>query len=74
MRTCGGNFSILQSSTPRKSCALTLIGLIFLVKGTERKLLSIGYGFLTLFAFKISSVLIASAVDIGLAFWLRAQK
>jgi hypothetical protein len=54
--------------------ALTLIGLIFLVKGNERKLLSIGYGFLTLFAFKISSVLIASAVAIGLAFWLRAQE
>jgi hypothetical protein len=54
--------------------ALTLLGLVFLVKGTERKLLSIGYGFLTLFAFKISSVLIASAVAIGLAFWLRTQE
>jgi hypothetical protein len=54
--------------------ALTLIALVFLVKGTERKLLSIGYGFLTLFAFKTSSVLIASAVAIGLAFWLRAQE
>lgn len=53
---------------------LTLIGLVFLVKGTERKLLSIGYGFLTLFAFKIGWVLIASAVAIGLAFWLRAQE
>ena len=53
---------------------LTLIGLVFLVKGTERKLLSIGYGFLTLFAFKIGSVLIASAVAIGLAFWLRTQE
>ena len=50
------------------------IGLVFLVKGNERKLLSIGYGFLTLFAFKIGSVLIASAVAIGLAFWLRAQE
>jgi hypothetical protein len=54
--------------------ALTLIGLIFLVKGTEHKLLSIGYGFLTLFAFKISGVLIASAVAIGLALWLRSQE
>jgi hypothetical protein len=53
---------------------LTLLALVFLVKGNERKLLSIGYGFLTLFAFKISSVLIASAVAIGLAFWLRAQE
>jgi hypothetical protein len=53
---------------------LTLIGLIFLVKGNERKLLSIGYGFLTLFAFKIGSVLVASSVAIGLAFWLRAQE
>jgi hypothetical protein len=54
--------------------ALTLIGLVLMVKGTERKLLSIGYGFLTLFTFKISSVLIASAVAIGLAFWLQAQE
>ena len=54
--------------------ALTLIGLVFLVKGNRRKLLSVGYGFLTLFAFKIGSVLIASAVAIGLAFWLRAQE
>jgi hypothetical protein len=53
---------------------LTLIGLVFLVKGNEHKLLSIGYGFLTLFAFKISSVLIASAVAIGLAFWLRTRE
>jgi hypothetical protein len=45
-----------------------------LVTGNERKLLSLGYGFLTLFAFKIGSVLIASAVAIGLAFWLRAQE
>ena len=54
--------------------ALTLIGLVFLVKGNGRKLLSIGYGFLTLFTFKIGSVLIASAVAIGLALWLRAQE
>jgi hypothetical protein len=53
---------------------LTLIGLVFLVRGNERKLLSIGYGFLTLFAFKVSSVLIASAVAVGLALWLRAQE
>jgi preprotein translocase subunit SecG len=54
--------------------ALTLVALILLSRGTQRRLLSIGYGFLTLFAFRTTSVLLASLVAIGLALWLRGPE
>ncbi len=52
---------------------LTLVAILLFAKGTQRKLLSIGYGFLSLLAFNTRSVLIASAVAIGLIFWLNRE-
>ena len=54
--------------------ALTLLGLVVLSRGLERRLLTIGYGFLTLFSFKVVTVLLASLIAIALALWLRGSE
>lgn len=51
--------------------ALTLLGIAVLVKGANRRLLVIGYTMLTLFIFHPIPMLIATAVTLGLAWWIR---